>query len=87
MRFLKVILFVVVFNEGKKQFYPDGKTDETEQQMRLWKQKTEYENLVSGSCVQKNTVLQKSADTETAISSPVIYRAWLLDVTELHTSH
>ena len=45
MRFLKVILFVVVFTEGKKQFYPDGKTDETEQQMRLWKQKTEYENF------------------------------------------
>lgn len=83
MHFLKVILFVVVFTEGN----PDGKTDETEQQMRLWKQKTEYENLVSGSCVQKNTVLQKSAATETAISSPVIYRAWLLDVTELHTSH
>ena len=71
MNFQKVILFVV-FIEGKKQI---NNFILMEKQMRLWKQKTEYENLVAGSSVQKNIVLQKSAATETAIPSPVIYRA------------
>ena len=66
---------VVFIKEKKKTILSWGKTDETEQQMRLWKQKAEYENLVAGSSVQKNIVHQKPAATETAISSPVIYRA------------
>lgn len=66
---------MVVFIKEKKTILSWGKRDETEQQMRLWKQKAEYENLVAGSSVQKSIVHQKPAATETAIPSPVFYRA------------
>ena len=78
MHFLKVILFEVVFIEGRKHinnFILLENIVSPEPQIRLWKQKTESENLVAGSSVQKNTVLEKSAAIVTAIPSPMICRA------------
>lgn len=57
--------------------------------MRLWKQKIKSENLVAGSPVQKNRVLEKSAATVGAIPSPVICigHIILLYVRKVHNSH